>query len=376
MAGNLMKYSNYFLTYVLLVLVFPFNLIHLVGYLSNYSQRAKKNVNVFNLSFLIPVRDPHYEFILEEIKNLGYFLRFKAGQVNPIVYRVDSTQQIELFHRAEFRFFNKDAPRRVSEEALPKMLSFAKILTEKGIRLIIVPIPPKSFIERNKLPDPLPHEDLWSINSFATNNKNEEQPQLASDLFSKSSPYFLALDSVFQNFSKENPDRKLYIPWDNHWSSQGIALTAQAVLQKISPSPASLRFLREMLPNYAFKLLITYQLPDKYWSSLPQMQWKEPLYTLSKTDKPPHKGRVVIAADSFGERLQSDKLDLASVLSSHFQDGCESFSVSAGGIQGAFEEMRKKGFKLRRNDTLVWTFESFKIVPKDYQFPEDIFENN
>ncbi len=129
------------------------------------------------------------------------------------------------------------ANRPDQRDPLPVILDHHRQLSELGIQLILVPVPPKAVVYPDKLSAPLatsitearkqtptiPRLDIHHQHFYAI---LEEQGVQVLDLV----PLFLAARE------DQDDDRHLYCRQDSHWSGRAMEITAQALVDMIGPA--------------------------------------------------------------------------------------------------------------------------------------------
>ncbi len=120
------------------------------------------------------------------------------------------------------------AKRRQSPHTQPDPLAairdFHRQLRDRGIQLLIVPIPSKGAIASHHLTgNPSAHPDNPSSQSFLQTLENEGITTLN-------------LRPLFRSHQTAHPDADLYLRTDTHWTPQAMQLAASAIAKHIAPN--------------------------------------------------------------------------------------------------------------------------------------------
>ncbi|MGI8435716.1 MAG: alginate O-acetyltransferase AlgX-related protein [Chthoniobacterales bacterium] len=151
-----------------------------------------------------------------------------------------------LFLTSELRFLSRDrfwgdaaakvahSRRPESADPLPAILDFHRQLHERGIELILVPVPPKAAIFPEKIAPQIaldPTASAPALTEFYA--KLREQ---GIDV--------LDLSALFAR-NRESPRGSVYCRTDSHWSGIGCALAGEAIAKEIRAKVAALPAARE-----------------------------------------------------------------------------------------------------------------------------------
>jgi hypothetical protein len=83
---------------------------------------------------------------------LGYALRYRLGELPAMAVRGRES----LFYRPDLAFHRPEFARVIDEGPGPRLRQLCTMARESGARLIALPVPPKSEVERESLPERLP----------------------------------------------------------------------------------------------------------------------------------------------------------------------------------------------------------------------------
>jgi SGNH hydrolase-like domain, acetyltransferase AlgX len=142
-----------------------------------------------------------------------------------------------LFLTAELRFLSinrfwgddaikvSNSPKPEWADPLPAIVDFNKQLKERGIRLLLVPVPSKAEI--------YPEKTLPGV-AISGNEMTSSLPLFYDELRAKGVEV-LNLAPLFLEYRAKEPDA-LFCKTDTHWSGNGCVLAAQAISEKIKLS--------------------------------------------------------------------------------------------------------------------------------------------
>ncbi len=136
--------------------------------------------------------------------------------------------QPEIRHMAAGRFWGEAAAavsratRPDAADPLPAILAFHQALAERGVRLVLVPVPPKAAVYPHKLSEKLADKDVETVHSRFY------------DLLRDHGVVVLDLLSFFRE-QRGHGRGPLYCRHDTHWSGVACVLAAAAIAQKIGP---------------------------------------------------------------------------------------------------------------------------------------------
>lgn len=120
------------------------------------------------------------------------------------------------------------ATREDARDPTPAIVAFHQALAEKGISLLLVPVPPKALMVSEEVPEGIV-SDGWGDALDTYYQLLREQGVQVVDLR--------------ERFREETPDRPYYCREDSHWSGLGCVAAAEVVAEAISayvppvPSP-------------------------------------------------------------------------------------------------------------------------------------------
>ncbi len=331
---------------------------------SNDSQG--KYLNLASVSDLIPSKwaslPNHFDRSINVIRGTGYLLRYLAGEEYPLVLIGTKTPHLSLFDRRDSEFVYQETGEKLERTFVPAMKEWIETLTAKGVEVVVLPIPPKQAVEREKLPQELPPEYPWT--EYLPHRREDIRGNFRR-LLSADSSHMVDLFSHYMTHRDQNPQSNLYIPWDLHWSSEGIALAAQKTLDHLYkkgwPVGQYRLNLRAEAPlDHTPRLLSVLQLPGYYKRRSPNLRWREPLYTLEE-EVPPRINvepetvkRVVLIGSSFCNRFSGTPYHLGNMLASALKRELIANCMEGGGNWGALAELKRDDFHLRKGDLLVY----------------------
>lgn len=293
-----------------------------------------------------------------QLGEAGYSLRYALRQFPFDMFAVHG-RPLRLYHRdhipLQFPDVQKQAHARVAgfqREAV----ALRERLKRKGVETVVFSIPTPLSIERKRgLSGTLPPERRWG--DFA--KMGAENAHKAFDGFYDQMRDF-SVDGyrVFEDYLAQNPRSELFIPYDFHWSSEGIAVAAKAVIDRLRemgwnlPSPHVVATDQSQI-SYARTLLGFLQLAPGVLRSRPEFQFRETFFDLAP-QAPKKPGRLIVAGTSYSLNLQDQKYGFADLLGRFLQREVIVSAYHGGGSRGCLVELEKNGFQFRPGDLLVW----------------------
>ena len=166
----------------------------------------------------------------------------------------------ELRHICAGKFWGREAPsvskavRAEAADPLPAILDFNAQLKKIGVKLLLVPVPPKAVIYPEMLPGftnrnekarlDIFHQEFYALlrtngvdvldlTDLFLQNKDDSQCDKAANKNTAGRAFAASPSSSGQDGA--SPHENLYCRQDSHWSGQGCALAAQKIAAGIKP---------------------------------------------------------------------------------------------------------------------------------------------
>lgn len=298
----------------------------------------------------------------EWLKGMGYWIRFRMGQLNAMAARGPSEPYLYLYDRRNNPFQYESLRSEIDERFTKKMKRVFDHLNTHGIEMIVAPLPPKQSLDRQKLGTRLPPDHLFSSHAIEPIQlKVREDPRGNLDAMLAADPSRIVdLFRVMQQYKEEHPKDELFIPWDLHWSSLGIAVTAQAVLQQLKGlgwkvPETRLRFCDLAPLKHNDQLLQGLFIPKFLLESRPSFSWREPFYDLEVL-KPisASNQRLIVIGDSNSERLRDTDYRFSRILSAVLRRELVEYSLAGTSHIWLSTKLRTAGIKLRKSDLVIY----------------------
>jgi len=298
-----------------------------------------------------------------ELGELGFILRYKVGQ-----FPYDMFQSPK--GKTPRRLFARDASDLIYSRAIAEtkqnalllqMTNLAATLDRAGITLVIVLVPLHIAIERDFMPSgSLPPLHQWN----ELKDPGPEDPYGVYQAIVDSAPlHILDLYKIYRDFRQANPDSPLYFPGDSHWSSLGITVAAQGVLNFLKQRGTEVDVGKVSFEGFGDheskgQLISFLQLPESYVTSDPDLHWTEPLYILKKDRTlklaAAGDGRLFVFGTSFTARFNKTGYGFAEMLAAGLGKKLTAWGNPGGGATQSLRYLQHEGFTLRRGDTVVW----------------------
>lgn len=178
-----------------------------------------------------------------------------------------------LFHRVELwasEGLTTAANRKVVETAIATIRRQQEVLHPEGWTLVVVPVPTKLSIYRERSAWPILAKDQLSRRPVPADRADEIYDRLLADLQADQIPV-LDLRTVYRTHQADYPADLLYPPGDTHWSGLGLKLAADATAELVAQVTGIKR--RSYIPSY----LEVKEVGDMAAAFDPLPQWTGPL---------------------------------------------------------------------------------------------------
>jgi hypothetical protein len=300
-----------------------------------------------------------------EVALAGYSLRYLAGQIRNDMVGLASADVKRIFWREELPFMYADAIPAVDQGFSRPLKHLGEMFAQRGVTFIAVPVPLKVSFERERFPQRLPSADIWTV----TPPKIEDPRLVYRTIVDGIPDDVVDVYSLFESYRKNHPDEDLYVPADSHWSSLGIALAAQGVIEKLRTKgwhldAPKLKPAGRDEPQFDHDLIRHTQLYPQLAARLPDFQWREPLYVINPVSALPDSSRrIVVVGDSCSHRLHDRPYGLGALLSAALQIPHVDKAATGGVAVDAYNDLLNQDFHLKYGDILVFEFSLRKPWP-------------
>jgi hypothetical protein len=288
----------------------------------------------------------------------GYRLRYFIRQFPFDMVEERNSIPLHLFHRSDFALQYPDREAKPLP-FIPVVGDFFRELQEKKVTTVLVPIPTHLSIDgKRAFPRGLPSKTLWGDRAAPS----PENPRAVFDeVYRPTAEYAVDLFAAYADHYERNPDDELFVSYDFHWCSRGIAVAAKAVVDKLRrmgwrvPSPSVIPAGGKTVNT--FRTSLNYlQLPKSYLLSQPEFQFDEVHYRLNPNPSkiPKNNGRLILVGTSFALSMEEQNLSFGEVLGSYLGRKVVQFAHHGAGARGALEKMKREGFAFEEGDLLVY----------------------
>lgn len=245
----------------------------------------------------------------EFLAGIAFVLRYWGGETNDYAIKGNANPIQKYFLREDVAVhFPSQVPK--VEKLAQELKTIFRDLDKAGVRTLLLPIPPKMAFYEDEFNKRLPPSDEWQAESRHVNEIPMESPYQAYRVLTESDPkHIVDLFTTYRHHNPNDPNHFLYVPWDYHWSSFGITVAAQAILESLKSQGIAVGRLGEprltgIRPAF-FRdtLLYLTQLPDWFLLHSKKFDWREPVYDVDAVSGSPQ-GRLVIAGSSYTNRLR------------------------------------------------------------------------
>ncbi len=299
----------------------------------------------------------------KRIGEAGYVMAYEAGRLPAFIFSGRKDPLHRLYLRDEIRFQFEAARALVEKGFTPRIRAFIESLEKRGVTVIVLPVPTKIAIDRDRLPRALPQDSLWEGKS----PRGKEDPYAVYKAYVDAAPeHVVDLHRAYVEYHQLFKSAEIYVPSDTHWSSLGIALAVSEVIKKLkalgwSVREPTIRYVYSSPAVAKFDLLAALELPESYLSTAPQLGWREPMYDVPPVTDSSSAHKVVVAGSCYAIRLaetdgNEPAYGLGAVLGRAL--GMVSAETNLANVPAAepLARLVASHWLLERGDLLVWEF--------------------
>ncbi len=288
------------------------------------------------------------------IAGVGHTARYFLGQENSFFFFGQKQPHQRLYERSDLDL-EKAGLEKHALPHLAKVTTLFRAARCRGIIPMAALIPPKSIIERERLPEVLPPNELWE----SLGPKVAEDAGIGHRVLRTQDPrFFLDLFKPFHSYHKQFPEEDIYVPWDYHLTSYGMAIVTAEIVKQLAArgepiaQPTLVR--RASMPaQYLDNLVTMLHLPDRVLTKLPQFSWTEPIYEVEAEGKLTGVKRVVLLGTSFSGRLHPLKLALGHMLEKTLHVPVVEALANGRTTEDLLTHLASQGQSLRSGDLLI-----------------------
>lgn len=294
------------------------------------------------------------------LSEIGYTLRYQMGEFPSFIFKAAGGSPDSLHYRTEIPFLYPSSLPKIREELLPAVAALEAFCRAKGARLLVLPVPVKLSLDVPTLRS----SELWFKDAH-----QYEMPTPAwvyQKMVSEIGPAAIDLYSLFRKSRELNPF-ELYLPYDNHWTSFAIALTASEITRHLSQSAPSVIYHAKRPIRHDTFFMDALRLPTSFTDHARAFRWQEPLFSLAPAAA--HAGRVFLAGTSFSDRLKRSEFGLGALLRKGTGREVVDLSISGQGKYASLRSFLQRGLSLSPGDVLIWEFPVSQAGAKDGTFP-------
>ncbi len=287
----------------------------------------------------------------------GFVLRYYLEQF-PFDMVAVHTVPLRLYHREHFRYLHRQPKERLYP-MVDVLSDFTQGLERHGVTAVTVPIPTHVELDRDHFfGKKLPYGQTWGDLTPLT----PEDPRALYDIFyQKHRKQAVDLEHLYRQAYAQDSSAGLFIPYDFHWASQGIAIAAKGVIDKLIErgwdleSPQVVPAGGETL-SFSRTLVQFLQLPMHFMQVQPEFQFREKHFTLSANSRSIRSGggRVVLVGSSYSVGMREQDLSLGQLVSRYLRRDLVESAFHGAGLQGGLLELSKKGFVFQEGDIFVY----------------------
>jgi len=183
-----------------------------------------------------------------------------------------------LFHSVELWVSEGLIPasnQTIVNGAITTILKHHEMLEHEGWKLVVVPVPTKLSIYRDRCDWPVRDKDLLSLHPVVSDKADEIYDRLISEL-QTAKISVLDLRAVYRTYRSSHPHDLLYPAGETHWSGLGLKLAADATADLVAQAAGIRR--RQFTPSY----LEVEEVADMTAAYDPLPQWTSRLTSVYK----------------------------------------------------------------------------------------------
>jgi hypothetical protein len=288
----------------------------------------------------------------------GYELRYWVRQFPFDMVEEKGAPTLHLFHR---NHLTVQYPPAAGETYpyMPEVRKFFDHLQAQGVTPVLVPVPTHLSIDRPRaFGKTLPPTYRWGDRlPQPTENARAVFDTLVAPVKNAS----VDLYSIYTKYVEEHPEAEVFVPYDFHWNSLGIALAAKGVVDQLIargwdiPSPQVVPVGRQSV-NYFRTLLNMLQLPKHYLQSHAEFQYVETHYGLSTNPRKPRRpnGRLVLAGTSYALAMEEQGLAFGALLGNYLGREVVQSAFHGAAARGGMDQLREQGFRFQPGDLFIY----------------------
>ncbi len=312
-----------------------------------------------------PTSPTYFDLASITLKGVGYVIRYWVSQIPDFIIEGAGSGDLEMTERHDILTLDPGVLPTLTGN-LDKMSRQIGAWKNSGARVVVIPIPSKLSIERERFPAKLPPCQVWS-------RCNAPQVESAQTNYAEvvlRVPEALDLFAVYRSQYLQGLDP--YLPDESHWSSLGIGLAARATLARLGVNPLPEMTEADAFEDFHFAKQML-QLPDWYLNRhAGSARHREPTYRFAVLSKPStmrgsdlRANRLVILGTSFCLRLGHTKYGLSNLLAENLQAGLKTYCGTGNGLWGAIGQMELAGESVRGGDIVVWEVPMYSLVSRE-----------
>jgi alginate O-acetyltransferase complex protein AlgI len=311
------------------------------------------------------------------LEQAGNLIQYLAGRESPEIDRGPSFPNQYLFLRESNDTLYQYPGQALVTKIEAPLTKWVETLTKAGIETVILPIPSKQSLDREILPVELEDRNIWK---YVPPHQRETIRANYLSVLGIAPQHSVDLFDLYQKHMQLVPDHYLYVPWDIHWTTEGIAVAAQGILGHLKKKGEAVELypLRDMglAPlDHSAPLLSSLGLPSYYLRRAPQFQWRESLVTLDHLPEgKPVQGRLIVVGSSFCARHSGTQYNLGDQLSKALGRELTMFCAPSTDMEAGAKKMLEQKFSLKKGDIVVYEFLFSHIPQSSLELPIPQFE--
>lgn len=305
--------------------------------------------------------DSPIDYSSSVITKLGSTLRYFSQQVRTDLI-LGASKPFQRAYLKEEAFFQYPLPDEwIQTHYLDVLLPFIHKLESKGVKVVIAPIPTKISVERELIQHDLPKIDSTHPQSDLKGLK--EDSSYNYERLVHSDPHFVDLLSPLREAQLAHPEENIYRPMDTHWSSQGLAISALAVLKHLDPKGTSHASIVQTSKSYPkkydhdfFRMLL---LPRAIFRHFPAYSWEENVFNIEHEPRnlaSAHE-RLVLVGTSYSDCFKGSPHSFGKLLSHHLgRELLQSTDLGNYYAKRSLKKLAKKGYYAQKGDLFIFEF--------------------
>lgn len=252
-------------------------------------------------------------------------------------------------------------------------------LRQHGVSLLIVPVPTKMSLERASFPKILPYFDTFHWRPIRT-FEQEDSKKAYQEIVQFFGDQTVDVYSAYEESLRKLPGGRLFFPRDNHWSSLGITVAAQATIERLRSfgwKTKKQNLVEAPMFDPAFgtsQLARFFKLPDAFENFVLTDDARQRFYSLEPRLDSPRSGRAIFLGTSYlnQKMVNYAEYSFPELVSQSINRHPHACGKASAGVWRTWAWLSRSNIKLQAGDLLIWEFPLHRFT--NSPVPEDKIE--